>query len=390
MSEALKSFEIYIHIPFCAQKCLYCDFLSFHSDEPHMERYVDQLCAELELAADRLDPPLTASTVFIGGGTPSLLDPKYISRIMYTLRRHFHLAKDAEVTIECNPASTLRTKFRAYLDAGINRLSIGLQSANDDELRTLGRIHIYDDFLNCFQGARMEGFRNINVDLMNDFPTQTAASWKKTLRNVLMLRPEHVSIYNLIVEDGTPFKKMQEMGRLLLPDEETQAEIDEITKDETSRHGYARYEVSNYARPGYECRHNLGYWSNVPYLGFGLGASSFFGGKRWNNTRSIEKYLSLNMASEARTDFASLRENVKALDRNDEMEEFMFLGLRKMEGVSELDFKKRFSVDIQSVFGPVLEKYLKMGMLRHVGCHYAFSERGMEVSNQILCDFLLT
>lgn len=385
----MKPIELYIHIPFCAKKCNYCDFLSFSVNEKDHECYISQLCCELKRQAALLRKTYEVVSIFIGGGTPSLIDPKYISRIMFVIRRNYHLSEQAEITIECNPASTLRYKFSAYLDAGINRLSIGLQSANNDELKTLGRIHSFEEFLKCFQGARQEGFSNINIDLINNIPGQTAASWKNTLKKVTMLKPEHLSIYNLIVEEGTPFYQMQEKGELLLPDEEVQTEIDALTKSFMQKHDYHRYEVSNYAKPGYACRHNLGYWSDVPYLGFGLGASSYFNHTRYANTRNFMEYVSLDMDEEFANGFPKLRKNVETLSRGDLMEEFMFLGLRKVEGVSELAFKTKFSVDITSVFGRQLSQFIRQGFMQHENCHYRFTERGMDVSNVLLSKFLL-
>ena len=385
----VKQLELYIHIPFCARKCNYCDFLSFPVKEQDHEGYVEKLCREISLGADLAAGTREVSSIFIGGGTPSLLDPQHIVRILNTVRSSFLVRKDAEITIECNPASTLRYKFSAYKDAGINRLSLGLQSANDAELKTLGRIHIYDDFLKCFQNARMEGFSNINVDLMNAIPGQTSKSWNETLKHVLMLKPEHVSIYNLIVEEGTPFMKMYKDGTLALPDEDTATEIDEITRALTVKYGYNRYEVSNYAKPGYECRHNYGYWSNVSYLGFGLGAASYFDGRRWSNTRDYRRYLELDFSDDKKAGYPLLHVSEQVLSKEDQMEEFMFLGLRRIEGVSEVEFKQRFQLDIMSVFGDELDKYVSQGFILHEGYRFRFSDRGMDVSNVILSQFLI-
>ncbi len=383
-----KQLELYIHIPFCAKKCNYCDFLSYPMNSQAHADYVEKLCREIELGKN-LGCGREISTVFIGGGTPSILDPSHIAAIMDTVRKNYVLREDAEISIECNPASTMRYKFDAYKESGINRLSIGLQSANNQELRVLGRIHIFEDFLKCYQNARMAGFKNINIDLMNDIPGQTEKSWSDTLRHVLMLKPEHVSIYNLIVEEGTLFMKLYKEERLILPDEDTAADIDEITRSLTKKNGYERYEVSNFAKPGYECRHNYGYWSNVPYLGFGLGAASYFGGERWSVTRDFRAYMDLDFMDEMREGYTRLHNERQVLSRNEQMEEFMFLGLRRIEGVSETEFKLRFQVDIMSVFGSVLDKFLEQGLVIHEGYRYYFSDRGMDVSNVILSQFLL-
>ena len=383
-----KQMELYIHVPFCTRKCFYCDFLSFPVHETEHQAYVDQLVKELALGS-AMAAGHEISSIFIGGGTPSLLDPKHIVRILDTVRAHYVVRKDAEITIEVNPASTIQYKLKAYRAAGINRLSIGLQSANDAELKTLGRIHIFDDFLKCFQSARMEGFQNINIDLMNDIPGQTVRSWKDTLRHVLMLKPEHLSIYNLIIEDGTPFKKMLSDGALSLPNEGVQMMIDFETKSAMEKYGYHRYEVSNYAKPGFECRHNYGYWSNVPYLGFGLGASSYLEHTLWSVIRDYQAFLDLDLEADARNGYPQLFTDVEKLTRNDEMAEFMFLGLRRTAGISEIEFTSRFQVDIHSVYGPVLDRYTAEGLLIHEGYRYRFSDHGFDVSNQVLSDFLL-
>ena len=381
--------ELYIHIPFCAKKCNYCDFLSFPMGEQEHRDYVEKLCREIELTSENIASEREISTIFIGGGTPSLIDPRLIVRILKTIRQHYHVRDDAEITIECNPASTITDKFAYYKNAGVNRLSIGLQSAKNLELKTLGRIHIYEDFLKSYQNARLEGFGNINIDLMNDIPGQTERSWQDTLKHVLMLRPEHVSIYNLIIEDGTPFGEMYEDGRLVLPEEDTASGIDGITKTLTEKYGYQRYEVSNYAKPGFECRHNYGYWSNVNYLGFGIGAASYFGNSRYSNIRDFRKYLELDFDEDMKRGWAELHTDVQILSKNDQMEEFMFLGLRRIEGISETEFKVRFQVDIMSVFGRQLEQYVNQELLVHDGYRFRFSPHGMDVSNVILSDFLL-
>lgn len=380
--------ELYIHIPFCTKKCSYCDFLSFPVGIREHEGYVRKLCEELRYRSGDAGG-YTVGSVFLGGGTPSVLAPTLIARIMETVYANYAVAPDAEITIECNPASTLRYKFSLYQESGINRLSLGLQSANNSELRRLGRLHIFEDFLKSYQNARLEGFRNINIDLMNGIPEQTPDSWRKTLRNVLMLKPEHLSVYNLILEEGTPFYRLHRAGTLELPTEDSLVEMDNITRELCLKSGYLRYEISNYARPGFECRHNYGYWSDVPYLGFGLGASSYFNKKRFRNLRNFTEYLALDFQTEAAAQFPQLYAEQRELSRKEQMEEFMFLGLRRVSGVSELDFTARFSVELQSVFGEKLRQFISMGLMRHEGCRYRFTERGMDVSNRLLSEFLL-
>ena len=383
----MSELELYIHIPFCAKKCSYCDFLSFPAGQEAQEAYVAQLIREINASAI-MGRDREVSSVFIGGGTPSILDPRMIVDIMSAVRHSFCVSKDAEITIECNPGSTLRHKFAVYRSAGINRLSIGLQSADNAELRMLGRIHSYEEFLKCYQGARMEGFENINVDLIDCIPMQTMHTWKKTLRSVVMLRPEHLSVYNLIVEEGTPFYEMQQKGLLMLPDEEEQAAMDEFTRSFLRRNGYERYEISNFAREGAACRHNVGYWTGVNYLGFGLGASSLYDGTRWSNIRDISGYLAIDLLHDQQAE-EKLRAEVHELDEKEQMEEYMFLGLRMTRGVSETGFRERFGRTVDNVFGKALSRHLEDGLLLREGSVIRFSERGMDLSNTVLSDLLL-
>ena len=380
-----KELELYIHIPFCVKKCNYCDFLSFPAGSELQEAYIKQLQREIR-GSSSYGEGTEVRSIFFGGGTPSLLDPNSLVELMSAIRHSFCVSQDAEVTIECNPGSTLRHKFAVYKRAGINRLSIGLQSAENTELRMLGRIHSYEEFLKCYQGARMEGFDNINIDLINCIPMQTMHTWKKTLRQVTMLRPEHLSVYNLIVEEGTPYYEMQQKGLLMLPDEDEQAEIDAFTRDFLKKNGYQRYEISNYAREGAMCRHNIGYWTEVPYIGLGLGASSYHDGVRWKNTEDIREYLAADLGSEGTE---AIRREEHRLSERELMEEFMFLGLRLTKGISETDFLLRFGRSLDSIYGQVLKKYLENGLMLKEGSRYRLSERGLDLSNTVLSDFLL-
>ena len=380
--------ELYIHIPFCERKCNYCDFLSFRAEPGMHEDYVSQLIKELT-GMSAVCSNYSVSSVFVGGGTPSILQAEYIETILDTIRKHYDLSETAEITIECNPGTIIRHKLAAYKAAGINRLSIGLQSADNAELKLLGRVHSFEDFLKTFQAARMEGFQNINVDLINCFPMQSMKTWRKTLRTVLMLKPEHVSVYNLIIEPGTPFAEMQKEGVLMMPSEEEQEKIDAYTKSYMQRSGYSRYEFSNWCRPGFECRHNYGYWTGVPYLGFGLGAASYFSGYRWKNTSDIGEYLGLNPEKDPDGAAERLRTEVTKLSREDRMEEFMYLGLRCTEGVSAMSFLGKFGVQIDEVFGKPLERNMSLGLMEQDGDRYRLTERGIDVSNRVLSEFLL-
>ena len=278
--------SLYVHIPFCAVKCKYCDFLSFDGESYQtMLRYVDALCQEIKLYAPIVDE-YTVRSIFIGGGTPSILDESLITNIMAFIKQTFKLEKNAEVTIEANPGTLRHQKLTGYKLAGINRISIGLQSADDEMLKRLGRLHNYDQFVASFKAARRAGFDNINIDVMSGLPGQTIHSYVDTLSKVLDYGPEHISAYSLSIEEGTPFASDESVLNDL-PPEMIDRRMYEITKKLLSAKGYDRYEFSNYAKPGYECIHNMVYWTGGEYIGLGLGASSYFQGKRFNNTRNI-------------------------------------------------------------------------------------------------------
>ena len=291
--EDLSCLELYIHIPFCVRKCAYCDFLSFPSGEEERERYVERLTEEIE-EAGAVSEGYVATAIFFGGGTPSVLTPKQTERILNAVKKSFYVAEDAEITTEVNPGTADRKKLEAWRQAGINRLSFGLQSTETRELQYLGRIHTMEDFLESYRAAREAGFENINIDLMSALPGQTVSSWEKTLRTVVSLQPEHISAYSLIIEEGTPFcqlfgedgdaaeekKRRQSLGIPELPDEDAERRMYYDTERILGEAGYHRYEISNYAKPGYECRHNKGYWTGTEYLGLGLGASSYINIRR--------------------------------------------------------------------------------------------------------------
>jgi len=381
-----KNLELYVHIPFCARKCNYCDFLSACRTYDDQELYFRKLLEEIAYTSV-LAYGYTVSSVFIGGGTPSLVEPEHICDIMYVIRKYYSLSEDAEISIECNPGTTLRHKFARYREAGINRLSIGLQSADNGELKTLGRIHTFEEFLKSYQSARMEGFSNINVDLMNCIPGQTEKSWRKTLKNVLMLKPEHVSVYNLIVEEGTDFAVRIGNGQLTLPSEEEIAAIDSVTDELMASQKYGRYEVSNYAKEGFECRHNRGYWTGVPYLGFGLGAAGLYENCRYRNTSDFHRYLDTDFRDLTQEAYPQTKTEKEVLDPAEQMREFMILGLRLTAGISTLDFYTRFGRRLEDVYGTVITKYEGMSLLERNGGNIRFSRRGMDISNVILAEF---
>jgi len=398
----MTQMEIYIHIPFCVKKCAYCDFLSAPSTTEERERYVEFLCEEMRVGGRKLEEEWVrggwdryeVSTVFFGGGTPSILTGEQIARLMDTLRSTFVVREDAEVSLEMNPGTVTWEKLLAYKRAGVNRLSIGLQSAHDEELRMLGRIHTWEEFLQAYQMAREAGFLNINVDLISAIPGQTAESWEETLRRAAELGPEHLSAYSLIIEPGTPFYEWYGEGKgkeksqggcakddlrmAMLPSEEEEREIYRRTKTILSEYGYGRYEISNYAKPGYECRHNLGYWERVPYLGFGVGAASLFREARYTNPPGVEEYK------------AHFTDKLygSVLSPEEQMEEFMFLGLRKMEGVSKKEFERKFGRRFDDVYEKPFEKMKKLGFLEERDDRVFLTDTGIDVSNAVFVEFM--
>lgn len=372
-SEEKKELEIYIHIPFCVQKCAYCDFLSAPADEAVRERYIDALKEEIRQQKS-FGSEYKVISIFIGGGTPSILEGAQIAEILKEIRNYFAVEADAEITIECNPGTLSEGKLSCYKKSGINRLSLGLQSADNQELKLLGRIHTYEEFLESFSLARKVGFGNLNVDLMSALPGQTRDSWQETLRRVTALNPEHISAYSLIIEEGTPFYERYKPGgreEYLLPDEDMERQMYYDTGEILGAAGYERYEISNYAKPGFTCRHNLGYWERREYLGLGLGASSLIKGVRYHNHRKLSAYL--------KGDYT--HEEVQKLTRQEEQEETMFLGLRKTEGVL-------LTEELLEVYKGTLQRLQKKGLLLWEGGRVRLTDLGIDVSNYALAEFL--
>ncbi|NLL92701.1 MAG: oxygen-independent coproporphyrinogen III oxidase [Clostridiales bacterium] len=391
-----KSMGMYIHIPFCMTKCKYCDFLSFPCDEPTKRIYVDSLKREI-LAWGNIyglgGENRNISTIFIGGGTPSYLDSNLIFEIMKCVRNNFYIDENAEITIECNPGTLNLLKLSDFKSCGINRLSIGLQSANDNELKAIGRIHSFTQFKESFLDARTAGFDNINIDLMTALPYQTLDSLSNTLDTVIELNPEHISAYSLILEEHTPLYDYINLGHAnILPDENIDREMYYLTKEKLLSAGYERYEISNYSKPNYASRHNLSYWNRTDYLGVGLGASSFIDNVRYKNEENISAYLLLldkNFDDNHDGNVSKLKREITTLNLNDSMEEFMFLGLRKESGISISEFSRSFNKDIFDVYGNVLDKYSKMNLLNINNGNIKLTAAGFDVSNTIFCDFLL-
>ncbi len=382
-----KSLGIYIHIPFCVQKCLYCDFVSGHASFEVKKDYVNCLLKEIEMRAKKLSGEYIVDTIFIGGGTPSVLDAEYIKLVLCKLKEQFEISKDCECSIEVNPGTVNSNKLEAYRNAGINRLSIGLQSCNDNELKALGRIHDYDTFEDTYRRARKAGFENINIDLMSSIPEQTEESFCDSLNRITELKPEHISVYSLIVEEGTPFYEMD----LNLPDEDTERQIYYKTGQILKEYGYEQYEISNYAQPGKECRHNIRYWRCDEYIGFGVAAASFLNGVRWKNTEDTNQYIKYMQDEKAVTNMQDedMCCEKEILTSEDMYSEFMFMGLRMNCGVSKAEFQKRFGIALEEKYGAVIEKHIQNGLLQNEKNYIRLTEKGRDVSNYVMADFLL-
>ncbi|HWT27514.1 MAG TPA: radical SAM family heme chaperone HemW [Mobilitalea sp.] len=412
----LRDLGLYIHIPFCVKKCEYCDFLSAPADQETKRLYIEALLTEIRSYEGRTGEYIVPS-IFIGGGTPSSIDESFIADIMEAINEVFIIDQERlEATIEVNPGTLTKDKLETYLKSGLNRLSFGLQSTDNEELKLLGRIHTFEQFMQNFTLAREVGFHNINIDLMSALPGQTLSSWEKTLSDVIKLNPEHISAYSLIIEEGTPFYDRYQpdsIGYRDLPDEDVDRRMYRRTKEILRKNGYQRYEISNYAKKGFESRHNSSYWTGMEYLGLGLGASSLLDGARTKNMHDIKQYICkcklyksnlmerINPSDIKRQitgnekpdtilkDCIGLREEQEHLTKEDQMEEYMFLGLRMCCGISIPAFCERFGIEINAVYGDAISRLVKDGLLVTLDDRIALTDYGIDVSNVVLSEFLL-
>ena len=384
-----KRLGIYVHIPFCQRKCRYCYFLSSNMEKKVIDKYIEALNIEIRTYSRELKEYKVA-TIYIGGGTPSFVDSKYIKEILENIRNNYDVEEKAEITIEVNPGTLLNEKIQDNKESGINRVSIGLQSTNNEELELLGRIHTYEEFEKNYNRLRKVGFDNINIDIMSAIPNQTLESYITTLNKVVSLQPEHISSYSLIIEEGTYFYNHQKELKLVTEDEER--EMYYKTKEILQKHGYERYEISNYAKKGYESKHNSSYWTGVDYIGFGIGASSYVKGIRYDRIRNIDEYISYYEDIENVENIKEKNKiecNIQVLTEKEKIEEYMFLGLRMIKGISKTDFAKQFNRTVEEIYGNVLDKYVKLGMLENSQDRIRLTEKGLDVSNAIFADFLL-
>ena len=364
---------LYIHIPFCIKKCKYCDFNSFSACREEKDAYLNALFLEMEKYKGEV-----VDTIFIGGGTPTSLSAEQLEFLLKNIQKTFVLAENYEFTIEANPKTLDAEKLQVLKKYGVNRISIGVQSFNDNELIKLGRVHTGKEAEETIRLVQ-KYFDNVSIDLMCAIPDQTKESIKANIQNAFSLNPQHISCYSLILEEGTPLFEEAEKGNLNLPDEDTEREIYDIAKAEMKKHGYEQYEISNFAKEGFESRHNIKYWSCDEYIGVGLSAHSYLDGVRFSNTGDFSSYINGEFLSDEREE----------LSKEDKMSEFMFLGLRMTNGVLKSEFKKRFSEDFNKVFEKPLLKFKKMGMIEEENDMVRLSEKAISVSNQIMCEFIL-
>jgi len=366
--------SIYIHIPFCKSKCFYCDFTSYSEKEEYFEVYKNMLLNEIEKSNFK---KRTVKSIFFGGGTPSIFPEKYIDEILNKVYKQFNIEKNAEITIEANPGTLNLDKLKFYKKIGINRISVGLQCWQNKLLKMLGRIHTEEEFLNNFYNIRNADFNNVNIDLMFSLPNQTINDWIETLENVIKLQPEHISCYSLIIEEGTPFFDMFQNKKFVQTSEEDDRIMYYKACELLTHNLYKHYEISNFAKNGFECIHNTVYWKCYDYLGFGIAAHSFVDGIRFNNTYNLNNYIN----GETIID----REFIK---KNDSYAEFMFLGLRMIEGISKSEFYNRFNINIDNVYQNQLKKLSNKGLLILNGDNIRLTKKGIDVSNSVFVEFI--
>lgn len=376
---------IYIHIPFCMKKCFYCDFVSYANKEDMIEKYIKALEKEIKIKAEE-NKLLKINTIYIGGGTPSFIDSKHIVYIINAIKESFNVKENAEITIEVNPGTVTKNKLEDYIKCGINRISIGLQTTNNELLKQIGRIHTYEQFLETYNLIRMVGFNNINVDLMLALPNQTIKDLEDSLNKVIMLKPEHISVYSLILEEKTKLYDLVESGKLELLDESIERNMYWKVKNILEQNGYKHYEISNFAKQGYESKHNLNCWNQEEYLGMGLAAHSYLNNKRYSNTENLEQYINKLLDEEGiKNDIVTVHEEQTLEDKQ---KEYMLLGLRKIEGVKISDFKNKFVQNPIYVCRKELDKLVKEDLIQVEDNNIKLTKKGLDLANLVFEEFV--
>lgn len=377
----MKNISLYIHIPFCKSKCNYCDFLSFDNKDSVKREYVNALINEIKSYSE-IAKEYSVKSIFIGGGTPSILSCSDIEKIFDSLKLYYNIDKDAEITIEANPGTLDEEKIKVLLSSEVNRISMGLQSCTNGLLKKLGRIHTWEEFLNNYNMIRNSGFDNINIDLMFALPNQTISDIENDLKKIISLRPEHISYYSLIIEEGTKFSRLYDDNKLVLPAEDVERDMYWLIHDTLQDNGYKHYEISNYALDNRECYHNKVYWKEEEYIGMGLGASSYFEGFRYKNINNLSNYIDIN------GDISKLKESTEKISKKTSIEEYMFLGLRLLEGIDKIDFYNRWGHEIEYYYKDVIQELIEKGLIIEDGCRLRLTKKGIDVSNFALSMFL--
>lgn len=373
---------LYVHIPFCHSKCYYCDFLSF-PNKGEEEVYVKALIKEIEHYGKRSRGVHTISSLFIGGGTPTVLSPFLLDEVCKAIRLNFDIEEDAEWTVEANPGTILKEHVESFKRNGINRVSLGLQAVQDEKLKAIGRIHVFEDWKRSINLLRDQDITNINTDIMFALPGQTLEEWEETIQTMIDFDLPHISAYSLIIEEGTVFGNRYKAGTLKSMDEELDRQMYECVKERLKVAGYEQYEISNWCKEGLECKHNVLYWESGSYLGIGIGSHGYMDGKRYHNTTSFKEYI------EDAGDIEKLVVESEEITEKNAMEEFMFLGFRMLKGISIKAFYKRFGKSVFDVYGETLEKWMKDGIIVHNNDRLFLSDKGIDLSNQVFVSFLI-
>ena len=388
----MKQIGLYVHIPFCKSKCSYCDFVSYSSKEELIEEYIKWLCYEIREVGEgikldiqnKLTDNVVVKTIYIGGGTPSFIDSKYITKILETIYKNYNVEPNAEITLEINPGTVDKEKLIEYKNSGINRLSIGTQTSNNNLLKMLGRIHTYEEFEETYNKARKVGFNNINIDFMIGLPNQTLEDIENMIKEIKKLQPNHVSVYSLIVEDNTPIKEKIEKGILKLPNDELERKMYWTIKNKLESLGYKHYEISNFSIPNYESKHNLDCWKQGEYMGFGVSAHSYIDGARFSNIDSIEEYIENYKNNKQENNFIlHEKQNMKS-----KMQEYVLLGLRKIDGISCSTFEEKFGKDIFDVFEKELTTLMQKDLITAENGYIKLTNKGIDLANIVWEEFV--
>ena len=379
----MKELGIYIHIPFCKQKCFYCDFISFPTQQEQIKTYIECVKREIQQRAkQRKEKEYQVTTIYIGGGTPSYIDATYIEELLQEIRKHYRLGKQVEMTVEVNPGTVTEEKLQKYKEAGVNRISIGLQSTCNERLKQIGRIHTYEDFLATYQLVRKIGIQNCNVDLILGLPMQTIKEIEESIQKIIDLNPEHISTYSLIFEENTILEKKIQTGEYKLPEEEQEREMYWLIKKRLEEVGYLHYEISNFAKKGYESKHNSNCWEQKEYLGFGLAAHSYYCNMRFSNTEVLEEYIKNIENMEA------IREIHEIQSKEEKQKEYMLLGLRKIEGVSISKFKQIFIQNPIYLYHTEIEKLVKEELIEVDLDNIRLTKKGIDLANLVWEEFI--